>query len=336
VDELEDLLRQAAAADRSTRVELFRDRIAVYGGLAVERVRPWLTDPSLDAFAVVIIEHAARHGALKEAKAALKAGLPRARQPIVSHIKAALERLGVAPSPRASRSSVGPGYVPRPEAALSELGELVAGWEAEGRPRQPGVPWPRDDWLQAFRAHEPMLTAMPDLLDRAAEAAIGLRAAADARSALAAFIATRAWGDSDNGYGAWRTAQILKFEGAGRALLAVARTLRGEGALAAYRRLADGGDCRLHHLGVAFGTKFLYFCQPDDRRPRALIHDRLMSRWLQEHAGLRLSSDAWRLTSYASYLEQMHAWAAELGCAPDQLEMLIFRSMAPPGSHWAW
>ncbi len=136
----DDLLRQAAAADRSARVELFRDRIAVQGGRAIERVRLWLTDPSLDAFAVVIIEHAARRGALTEARAALKAGLPLARQPIVPHIKAALERIGVAPSPRAPRSSVGPGYVPRPEAALSELGELVAGWETEGRPRQPGVP----------------------------------------------------------------------------------------------------------------------------------------------------------------------------------------------------
>lgn len=337
MDELEDLLKRAAAADGPTRI-VFRDRIAAFGPLAVERLAPWLDDARLGAFAVVTIEHAAQHGAVKQARAALKGALAHAFEPIASDILAALGRLGAYLSARASHTAIGQNYVPTPSTALAELRELVASWSAEGRPQQPGVPWPREGWLQGFfPAHHYMLeSTLPDRLDRAAVRAIGAHAAADASSAEAAFITVRAWGDSANGYGPYRTYEILKIADATDALLSVARTLRDENALAAYRRLADGGDCRLVGLGVSFGTKYLYFCQPDGQGRRALIQDRLMSRWLREHAGRRLGSDAWREQQYAAYLEQMHVWAAELGCAPDELEMLIFRSMAPPGSHWAW
>ncbi len=335
MDELDDLLNQAAAAERSTRIE-YRDRIAAFGPEAIKRLAPWLENARLGAFAVVTIEHAARLGALKEAQVALKRGLARAREPVASDIKAALGRLGVSASARTSQTSLGQDYAPSPSTALADLRELVADWNADGRPRQPGVPWPRDGWLQGFRAHRAMLGALPDGLDRAAVRAISAQADADALSADAAFVAVRAWGDSGNGYGPYRTNEILVLAGAGDALFAVACTLRAEGALAAYRRLADGGDCRLVGLNVAFGTKYLYFCQSDGQEPRALIHDSVMSRWLREHAGLRLGSDAWSEERYATYLAQMHAWAAGLGCAPDELEMLIFRSMARPGSHWAW
>ena len=336
MDELEDLLREAAAADRSYRVEKYRDRIAVFGLRAIQRLESWLEDPRQGAFAVVTIEPAARYGALHEARAALQRGLARARQPVADDIAAALGRLGVMSSRTNRPISAARRLVPTTNMALAELRGLVERWIAEGRPRQPGVPWSRSSWLQSFPAHRAMLKTLPGRLDQAAVRSACTRATVDRRGAEAAFIAVRSWGDSGNGYGPHRAFEILALAGARDSLLAVARTLDSQGVMAAYRRLGDGGDCHIDGLGVAFGTKFLYFCQPNGQEPRALIHDSQISKWLRDHAGLRLSPDSWRPAAYAAYLEQIRAWSVELRCEPQDVEMLIFRSMARPGSHWFW
>lgn len=56
----------------------------------------------------------------------------------------------------------------------------------------------------------------------------------------------------------------------------------------------------------------------------ALILDKLVADWLLENAGLDFRSQPWSERRYGAYLRQMHAWAAELGCAPDELEQCIF------------
>ena len=154
---------------------------------------------------------------------------------------------------------------------------------------------------------------------------------------MSAFVAVMAWGYGSVGYGPYRTTRVLSdTPDAGKRLLAVTRTLADEGALAAYRRLASPRDCRLLGLGPAFGTKYLYFCQPPDQEVTALIHDALVSTWLLREAGLTLSSAVWSVSTYRHYLELMHKWAAELACRPDELEYGIFAAMAADrGSQWA-
>ncbi len=71
MDDLDQLLRDAASADGMTRIE-FRDRIATFGSSAVHRLEEWLADPRLAAFAVRTIERAAAMpGAAPAAWAAL-------------------------------------------------------------------------------------------------------------------------------------------------------------------------------------------------------------------------------------------------------------------------
>ncbi len=69
-DSLKRLIARAREADPLTRIEL-RDRIAAQGAAAVEALTPWLGDARLGAFAVRVIEKAARNGARREAIAAL-------------------------------------------------------------------------------------------------------------------------------------------------------------------------------------------------------------------------------------------------------------------------
>jgi hypothetical protein len=113
----------------------------------------------------------------------------------------------------------------------------------------------------------------------------------------------------------------------------VARTLRAEGAEAAYRRFGRPNDSRLVGLGPAFGTKYLYFCQPISQTEIALIFDDLVSRWLFREASLDLRSTSWSDRTYRTYRRTMHGWAARLHGKADDLEFCIFQTMSDERSN---
>lgn len=93
MDDLNALLREAAAAGAANRIEL-RDRIAAFGSEAILRLEPWLSDARLGAFAVRTIERAAIiSGAAPVAKETLRRA--RASGPVEGDVEEALARLGV-------------------------------------------------------------------------------------------------------------------------------------------------------------------------------------------------------------------------------------------------
>lgn len=214
--------------------------------------------------------------------------------------------------------------------------ELVERWRSAGNPTQQGIAWPRQRWIEAFPKHAQMLRVMPDQLDRGALRSTCVDAAVDADSAERAFVAVMAWGFGNVGYGPFRTRRVLtNTPGASDRLATVARTLADSGAIAAYRRFGSKEDCRLHGLGPAFGTKYLYFCQPRQRDVVALILDDLVSKWLLREARLKLNPVLWSEATYGRYLDHLHGWAASLDCGPDDLEYCIFRAMASErSSQW--
>jgi hypothetical protein len=214
--------------------------------------------------------------------------------------------------------------------------ELVARWRALGRPAQPGVAWRRAPWESAFPEHRPTLDALPDLLDRVAVRAACQDASADPRGATRAFLCVMVWGYFGTNYGPFRTRRALQqTNGSGSRLHAAIQTLARDGPIAAYRRLGDASDARLHGLGPAFGTKFMYFSQPPDQAVTALILDDLVASWLGRNVGLKLNPAVWRTETYNAYLRRMHEWARELDCRPDELEFCIFRAEADDrGNSW--
>lgn len=144
----------------------------------------------------------------------------------------------------------------------------------------------------------------------------------------------KALGEGDNGYGPSRARESIELtDRPGERLLAVAETLRDRGALAAYARLTDRGDCRVFNLGPAFGTKYLYFTQPTSHRPQALIWDKNIAHWFHTHAGVPRFT-AWSLRRYTVFLSQMHAWAEALRCEPDEVELCMFRSALNSSNQW--
>jgi hypothetical protein len=145
-----------------------------------------------------------------------------------------------------------------------------------------------------------------------------------------------AWGYGQVGYGPFRVRRLLDgTANAGAQLQAAAGMLSEGGPAEAYALLGDNGVPRLARLGSAFGTKFLYFCSPADKRP-ALILDRLVAAWLRENADPSLNEARWSVWTYERYLQAMFGWAGELEVAADELEACIFSEQAGlVSSQWA-
>lgn len=330
--DLDNLLRQAAAADGMDRIN-FRDRIAAHGPAAVARLEPWLSDARLGSFAVLTIRAAASRGALSEAVTVLKRNQTRVTPTVAGDIDRALAVLR--PPRRASTAKATVDLSGSPAEALRTLRRLVDDWRRSGSPPQRAIKWRRADWIAAFPQHRDGLQALPAALDRADVHAATAGAELDPVKAEFSLLVVKAWGEGDNGYGPTRALESLEVTlEPGQRLMTALQVLHDRGALAAYERMSDGGDCRIFNLGPAFGTKFLYFCQPEGQRPQALIHDRNVADWLAANAGVSLASGDWSKARYAAYLAQMHAWAGELECSPEDLELCMFRSVLRPGNQW--
>ncbi len=219
------------------------------------------------------------------------------------------------------------------------LEELASRWRSRGMPPQPAVRWSRSSWLRQFPEHAEFLSALPDLLDRATATSYA-RDATTPNGAVHAFMVAMIWGHGPAGYGAYRTARVLRENpDAAERLAEIARIAKVAGGVAAFEHIA--GD-PLRYLGVAFGTKFLRFCTAvhgDDRTTPVL--DAVVRRWLVIHSGIRLNIDVWSVVDYRTYVDVLAAWAAQLGLTADTLEELIFRTAvsddgsASSGETWA-
>jgi hypothetical protein len=150
-------------------------------------------------------------------------------------------------------------------------------------------------------------------------------------------VAVMMWGYGTMGYGPARTERMLATRDAEQRIAAAFRAVNDprHGASSGYAALADHGTARLAWLGPAFGTKFLYVAGhgqvPYGRQP--LILDALVGRWIEAQVGVRLFPWTWLRSAYGRYLDLMHAWAAELGWEPDQVEHRVFtlgRRQRPP------
>jgi hypothetical protein len=214
--------------------------------------------------------------------------------------------------------------------------ELIDAWRAGGMPPQPPTTWPRRRWADAFPGHTDVVFALPDALDREAVWRACRDAGTDPAAATTAFITVMIWGYGIVGFGPYRTRRALATPDASNRLMDAARTLAQDGPLAAYSRLAPGGDCKLDGLGPAFATKVLYFCQPRPTETTALILDDLVAFWLDCKVTFRLDPIPWSARTYGRYLNQMHAWAQALDCVPDDLERCMFQAEATRrGGQWA-
>jgi hypothetical protein len=137
------------------------------------------------------------------------------------------------------------------------------------------------------------------------------------------FVATQIWGYGTNGYGPARLALTLSFEPLPEVLREVGDRLATRDPVGAFRVLCV--EHQIPRLGMAFGSKYLYFADP---HRRALILDQIVRDWLAEHAGVSLGGRRDE-REYAVWLLVAEQWSSALGIASDQLEVLIFTDGLP-------
>jgi hypothetical protein len=208
------------------------------------------------------------------------------------------------------------GCVPVP----NRLRELLGRWDSEGRQPQSGIGWNRSTWLASLREHQDLLAELPDRLDRDHVTERGRRADEGEDEAVQAFVTAMVWGYGRVGYGAFRTARVLREnDDAPRVLREVALKTRRDGGAEAFEWLKQH---RLRYLGVSFATKYLFFCSDAEAAP-ALVLDQRVQRWLRQHADCHVSLD-WKVEDYRRYLCLVTTWARELDLRPDEVEYLMF------------
>ena len=182
-----------------------------------------------------------------------------------------------------------------------------------------------------------------DLLD------IGERVRAGDLSPVILLAASFAWGMGITGYGPRRYREIIDAAGTmlepslHRTLDAIYHDPQSPDPIVGYAQLYGGYKpdhrappgqhpwSRLHKLGPAFFTKFLYFAVPG-----ALILDNRVANAVYEHSRLpylvtaERRSVAWTPYRYAVYLHWMWQTAEMVGVRPETLEFTLFRSRADP------
>lgn len=221
---------------------------------------------------------------------------------------------------------------PAPDA----LQEAVQQWKAVGARQQPPSRWSPDRWQRRFPEHADYLAELPQPISRIDVVGFCLVASEGPEQATKAFIAAMIWGYGPVGYGGYRTKRVLtENDGAGETLATVAGIARDQGGPAAFEWLARRQN-RLRYLGVAFATKYLFFCAENGHGQPALVLDRLVRDWMAKTLDWPLNLE-WDVEDYRKYVDRMSAWAVGLDIEPGDLEMLVFQLAAngDPQSLWS-
>lgn len=190
----------------------------------------------------------------------------------------------------------------------------------------------RHRWTPRLPEHADFLSSLPDKIGRPDVAARFAGAEGNAEDAVRAFLAAMVWGYGTRGYGAYRTARILASTAdAGVRLQETMQITRADGGPAGFAYLAK---YRLKGLGVAFATKYLYFCQSElDTVLPAPILDSIVCNWLATNTHWRPRMH-WNLADYRRYCDLISAWSAELQEPPPTVEYLMFASGIGIANQW--
>lgn len=199
------------------------------------------------------------------------------------------------------------------------IDDAIAFWQ--GNEQRP-VSWSRERWIDRL-GEWGVLRRLPNQVGRPDITAV-FAEMKDEESAVDAFVAAMVWGFGPIGYGAWRTQRILQANPkAGERLLAISATTARQGGAAGFEDMASAP---LKHLGVAFGTKFLFFAaEAAPESVAAPVLDRVIRTWLAENLGCRLDISSWRRPEdYRLYCDKLQGWAESRGMTPGQVEEAIF------------
>jgi hypothetical protein len=118
---------------------------------------------------------------------------------------------------------------------------------------------------------------------------------------------------------------MLETTGVEALLIEIIEMSRSSGA-AGFSALFSNWRSRIHHLGVAFGTKLVYFASGPAVRPRPLIYDQFVASGLIEIAARPFPRANGRVLTedYDAYLKLADQIALSAGASADDVEYALF------------
>jgi hypothetical protein len=140
------------------------------------------------------------------------------------------------------------------------------------------------------------------------------------------FLAAMTWGFGTTTYGPARVNRMMSDPGFERNVAAIIADVRTQGAGPGWTSLLL--THKIHGLGMAYGTKLLYFAgyEADQPGPRPLVLDQFVRAALVHFgAPIVARGTIWR-DNYINYLTLAERWASDRswGVAPDVVEFGLF------------
>lgn len=216
-----------------------------------------------------------------------------------------------------------------------DVAEMIEQHREQGCIEDHDVRWRRQWWdradLRILRDAIDQVTALSKPADggwlRLSRRAVLSLAPHDGGDPWPLFTGTMIWGYGDRGYGADRTARILRSTKQERVranlLGLVAASRRGHGE--AWHALTS--THRTYLFGPAFATKLAYFAAYSRapvgaRRPRPLVADANTSRAMWHLC--RIPRSAYTGSGYLRYVNLAHEWAVSNDWRADEVERALF------------
>lgn len=226
--------------------------------------------------------------------------------------------------------------MPRVAELPDVIRDLVADHTREMSVLDQAIRWYPAKWIERTELQpwhaiiQELAAACPDDHIRPGAKCISRGLVATQDDPMGLFLASMFWGYGPTGWGPYRVGRIVTenphLEAAIGGIIAAAEDTPEAAWDAITKRH------KLHRLGPAFGTKVTYFAalHADTQHPWPLIAD-LNTSWgiwnltKDQPESLRVARSVERRSGYLRYIDTAHAWAEQLGCRPDDIELALFR-----------
>jgi len=209
-------------------------------------------------------------------------------------------------------------------------------WVLRGQPKQNGVDWTLESWIETFPNYAAFLKELKlknlgylgrDLVKET------VQTLSVEGNFAESFLAVMIWGYADDARGPWRTKRILDQPIAIKSIPNAYRFLQAGDVIGAYEDLIDSGP---EHLGPAFATKYLYFAARSDVRPRPVILDSLIADGLKRWGGKSINSVNATAQQYFDFLEYIEKASEQFGILPEDVELIMFTEIAKLKGSQSW
>lgn len=218
----------------------------------------------------------------------------------------------------------------------SDLTLLVREWELRGRPRQSAIDWSLEAWVKEFAEFESQLRELKiknlGLLNRTFVREVIQNSIAKQETEFG-FLVCMIWGFGSRGYAQHRTRKIFSSDNFSTSLQETITHLKDKNLAKAFESLITNGP---EGLGSSFGTKYLYFANPDETQHPPIIVDALVAEAINDLTMRRVDPLRLNSTRYLELIAEFSQAAEFLELRPEVLEEILFDWALKRSSNAGW